>query len=234
MFHQLKPWPGAVAPTPSKQCPDHIDPPTGTGAPVNLVANAGTNQLVRGGTIVTLKATQTNSQVPASDLRFAWAQTSGPTTGVTITDANRATASFNAPVLSGTDPATVSRVFTVTITHAPSGSTAKATTTIVSNKTAKDHPIIDTFSWESRQSGTVTAAAHTELVDPAASMQIKIGNGGPQPMTKTGPGKWSYTANKTPQPASVTVQSFIGGVAVSDPVVKTGPTLSKKRREFMS
>ena len=232
VFHQLNPWPGAVAPTPIKQCPDKIDPPTGGSDPVDLVANAGTNQLVRGGTIVTLKATQTNSQIAASDLRFAWTQTSGPTTGVTITEANRATASFNAPVLVNTDPATVSQVFTVTITHAPSGSTAKATVTIVSNKTAKDHPIIDTFGWVSRQSGTVTATAHTELVDPAATMQIKIGNGGPQPMSKTGPGKWSYTANKIPQPASMTVQSFIGGVAVSDPVIKTGPSLNKKRERI--
>ena len=181
-----------------------------------------------------MRATQTNSGVATSDLTFSWTQTAGPTTGVTLTDANKATASFTAPVLISSDPATVSRNFTVTITHTGSGSTAKATVVVVANKTARDHPVVDTFTWASRQSGTVAVTAHTELVDPAATMQIRIGTGGPQSMSKTGPGKWTYTANKTPQPALVTVQSFIGGVAVSDPVVKSGATPGKRRRDLAS
>ena len=189
-----------------------------------MAANAGADQTLRGGNLVTLKAAQTAPGIRAGDLTFAWAQTAGPTAGITLTGANTATATLELPVLGNADPAQVLRSFQVTITHTPSGTKATDSIDITSDQTSKDHLVIDSFTWIPKQGGTVTV----DLADPAAIMQLRLNSGALQGVAKDGPGRYSLSARSTPQPTSVTVQSFIGNTAVSDPVTKTGTTAAKR------
>jgi hypothetical protein len=226
VFHQLNPWPGAVAPTPLKTCPDHVDPaPPGSTDPVTLIADVGTDQVVRGGVLVSLLAKQTASDINANDLAFHWTQTLGPTTDVVLSGAESSSASFEAPIPAS---GTVERNFRVLITHKPSNSTANDTIVVTTDTTSSDHPVIDTFTWVSRQSGTVSVTAHTDLIAAAASMRVSVAGGAEQTMTKVGPGRWSYTARSTPQPASVTVKSYLNNVAVGAGVTKTSVSPGKR------
>jgi hypothetical protein len=72
-------------------------------------AVSSTDRTVRGGTMVTLDGTA-SSDVDGSITAYAWQQTAG--TPVTITGADRATASFSSPPLSAEETLT----FTLTVT----------------------------------------------------------------------------------------------------------------------
>lgn len=225
VFHQLKPWPGAQAPTPSKSCPDKIDPPADddpTPPITNLVADAGTDQTVRGGLRVSLAARQTTTGVLATDLTYAWSQISGPTANVTLSSPKTPNTTFEAPIPSaGTK---VQREFMVVISH-KSGINANDTIVVETDTTSADHPVIDTFTWQSKQSGTVDVKVTTDLIAATASMKLKFGTGAEIAMVKAGPGIWSYNARSTAKPASVTVRSYLGTVAVGTGVTKTGVTV---------
>lgn len=252
VFHQLKPWPGATAPVPISVCPDKIPtatytsssstskssstsvPSAPTGTPVTppptvLTANAGVDQLIRGGTAVTLRASQSAPGFLATDLTFSWAQTSGPTTGVKLTGAATSVLSFTVPVLTTTDPATIARAFTLTITHLPSGAKSTDAVTVIADKVSVDVPIIDTFTWVAgRLGGTLTLATHTNLILPSgatgAQMEASIGGAAPVTMNRvTGsPGHFTLTQRQVPQPNGVTVVSMVGGVRLTPGTTKNG------------
>lgn len=188
------------------------------------------DQTVRGGTKVTLTATQSNPDHLARNLQYTWTQTAGSTTGVQYAGADTATYTVTVPVNDNT--ATIPRTFQVVVTDTTvPGSSATDTVIVTADKTSLDHPVVDIFTWVSRQSGTVTVTAHTDLVaDPNASMSLKFGSTAAfQKMTPvgTGQGQWTFTASKTAQPASVTVQTFIGTTALGQST-KTGLTAKKR------
>jgi hypothetical protein len=102
---QLNPWPGAVAPT----C---------AGGLIAPVANAGANQTVASGALVTLAGTATGTPVPT----FTWSQISGP--AVILSAPGSATTTFTAPL----GPVTLG--FTLTATNSKGSSTSTITITV--------------------------------------------------------------------------------------------------------
>jgi hypothetical protein len=233
IFGQLDPWPGATPPTPiSASCslpnptPTETSTATDTATPtpvaVPITANAGTDLLVRGGLRVTLSATQGLAGIPASALTYSWTQIGGPTAGITLSSSSSATTTLDTP------QGIAVREFAVTITHQPSGSTANDTVLLTTDNTSSDHIVIDTFTWVSRQSGTVNIVAHTDLVDPSATMRLRF-NGGTAEivLVKQGPGLFSYSARSTARPTSLRLISYIvppgqtAAVAVGTGIVTT-------------
>lgn len=216
---------GVAAPTPSKICPDTVTPPT-VPAGSALVVDAGANQIVRGLTIVTLTATQTNTAFDPKNLQFSWKQLD--VTDVTPSTGTSATFSFTIPI---TD--LVKRTFQVTVIDiTATTSPVTATVTVTTDNTKVDHPIIDTFTWTSKGGNVVNVVAHTELVDPAATMQLKLNNGVTQTMTRSGTGRWTFNAAKTAQPNSVTVTSLLTNVTpnkVLGTATQNGLTAKKRR-----
>lgn len=233
VFHQLSPFPG-TAPKPSKDCPDKVEvtpptpsePGTGGGEAPSFTVNAGVDQLLRGGVLVSMAGNITGTNLNSADFSYSWTQVTGSSTGVSLTGATGPSPTFTLPVLVASDAATVNRTFQLTVTHKPSGASQNDSVIITADRVSSDHPSISQFTWISSKSGTVTVLASTELVEPAAglSMQVRFNNAGPFTMTKTSPGKYSLTQTKVAQPARATVQSFVNGVAVGGGTVRTGLT----------
>ena len=104
---------------------------TVTITPVNdaPIADAGTDQSVRAGATVILTGTATD--IDDTSFTYAWSQVRG--TSATLTNANTATATLTAPIISGTSEALV---FRLTVTD-DGGATGTANTTVtVSANTA--------------------------------------------------------------------------------------------------
>ncbi|KAH9209682.1 hypothetical protein DL95DRAFT_526720 [Leptodontidium sp. 2 PMI_412] len=228
VFGQLNPWPGATAPSVAACAPPPTSTatatptdggsgtPTGTPAPISITANAGTDTTVLAGTFVSLSALQTTPNIPASDLTYAWSQIAGNTAGITIANPTSSTPSFVAPM--SALGVSQSREFRVIITHTPSGAKSNDTVVVTADRAATsfDHPIFDSLTWASRQSGTATASVRTELVDPAGSMRIIFGPvaGGVERVMTRGAvvnGKVTYTFNSRSIPTFTiaTVRSYI-------------------------
>ncbi|CAG8972965.1 hypothetical protein HYALB_00008325 [Hymenoscyphus albidus] len=231
LFGQLKPWPGSNAPVPAKT---NCQPPSATTStaptstdPIQIKADAGADVKALGGVSLLLTAKQTGDNVPDSSLTYAWTQLPGSPT-VTLTNANTANARITLPKLSG---ASVPRTFQVVITHTPSGTKTNDTVIITSfapSNNVFDHPVIDSLTWASRQSGSATAAAHSDLVDATATMTIRFSSETTErQMTRgvVGEGVVSYSfpavgARITiPRYTSATIRSYLGGAAVGGPVV---------------
>lgn len=215
IFGQLSPWPGATAPVPSiTNCapPTTTSKPPSTATPV-LSASAGSNQVVLSGVFVTLTATQLTPDVPGNELSYSWTQTLGPTLALSSTTGS--TINISPPVIAS---GSVERRFQVVITHVPSGAKANATTSVTVNRTTADHPVIDTLTWANRQSGTATAAAHTDLVDSAGSMRISFGGAAEVVMgraaTTNGQVLYTYSSRSVPRFTTATVRSYINGMLV--------------------
>jgi hypothetical protein len=90
------------------------------------IANAGPNQTVTAGTLVTLNGSgSSDPNVPALPLTFAWKQTFGP--AVTLTGATTATPTFT-PMLAG------SYVFSMTVSNGTESATASVTITVTASE----------------------------------------------------------------------------------------------------
>ncbi|EPE26368.1 hypothetical protein GLAREA_02280 [Glarea lozoyensis ATCC 20868] len=228
IFGQLSPWPGAVTPTPAvavcappATSTTATTTPTGTPEPVALTISAGTDQTVLGGVSVLLSASLIAGNVPPASLSYNWTQIAGPI--VALSASNTASIRFSAPV------AAASREFKVEITHTPSGSKANdtiAVTSVAIGQGAFDHPVIDALSWASRQSGTATANAHTDLVDSTASMRVVFnGDNVERPMVRgqvaNGQVTYAFSSRGIPRFTSATVRSYINNVLVGGPVVSS-------------
>ncbi|KAK3642306.1 hypothetical protein LTR56_010883 [Elasticomyces elasticus] len=234
LWGQLDPWPGATKPSAPSVCtaaPSPTDTGTGTAPTGSIVpiADAGTNQQVRPGSLVNLKASASNAaSFPSGDLSFAWNQTAGPT--VTLKNPTSATPSFQAPSSS----ADVTYTFKVTIKSA-SNPAADATLSsksvnITSSRTNLDIVTIDSYTWDSRQGGTITVTAHSSVVDGSVTgMTLALLNptaGAALVMTSQTGGKFTYSAKSTKQPSNgITVTSNFGGKAA-----KTTLTARRRRR----
>jgi hypothetical protein len=224
VWGQLKPWPqGSPAPTPfTTDCPPENEEPTTppTGPPV---VNAGADQTLRAGVVAVLSGTVSNSQeFPSNDLSYSWAQKTG--SPLTITGGNTAKCSFTLPNVT----AITEYELTLTVESASNGLSSNDTIKVLNDPATADIIVIDSYTWTSRQSGTISVNAHSNVVDGAARLQLILNTGAANPapinMVNAGAGRFTYNARSTNQPTGgITVQSNLGGRA-------TTTTLSQKRR----
>ncbi|KAK5140071.1 hypothetical protein LTR04_003171, partial [Oleoguttula sp. CCFEE 6159] len=244
VFGQLDPWPGASAPTPPKLCSpttatlpatsspppdtttpaDNTTPPPATPPPAEPIANAGADITQLPGVVIVLSATNTNKDVLESDLTYLWTQVSG-TPSVTLTGASVAKATFTAPAQAA--KSIITREFQVKITSKTSGKSSTDNVVVTTDNTGavQDDVVIDSYTWDSRQSGTITVTAHTNVVDGSSKLTLKLDAGAALPMTSAPGGKFTYSSSKTKKPASISVTSTYGKT-----VNRTTTTLRKMRR----
>lgn len=87
--------------------------------------------------------------------------------------------------------------------------------------------MIDSLTWASKQSGTATALAHSDLVDPAASMRVVFnGDNVERAMTRQGVNNdgivtYNFNSRSIPRFTSATIRSYVNNVAVGGPVVSS-------------
>jgi len=175
--------------------------------------------------VVTLTGKNDNAALAASDITYAWTQSSGPT--ITLIGADKATASFTAPA----SASLVTYLFTVTVKSTSAGTNSTDNVMVTNDPSIKDVVVIDSYSWASSQSGTISVTAHTNVVDGSAKLSLFLLNpnqGAAIAMTSQGGGKYSYNARSVKKPSNgITISSNLGGVTS-----KTAVTAKKRRQEF--
>jgi hypothetical protein len=174
------------------------------------VVDAGADQAVRPGVRVSLKAAVSNSaSFAANSLKYSW--TASP--HLTIVNPTAATASFVAPSV------TTSTSYTLTVTVTSGTDSATDTMIVRSDPSKADEVVIDSYSWNNRQGGTLSVTAHTNVIDGSASLSLVLNNpnaGAPLGMTASGDGKFTYSARSTKNPTNgITVNSNLKGTASS-------------------
>ncbi|KAJ4290217.1 hypothetical protein N0V90_010432 [Kalmusia sp. IMI 367209] len=223
-FGPLSPFPGPNPPAPSKTC-SPIDPTQPEAAPTATIAPFTADQ--RGGATILLIAQNNNSAISNSQLNFNWTQISPstPSASVSLTNPAQATATFTAPKLATT------LTFEVTLSLKSNTSiTSKAQVSVKVSTTAADVVVLDTYTWESRQSGTIGVTCHSNVQNgDNKAMSLWLSGGATKlAMTSTGSGKWSYSARSTKQPTNVQCVSDLGGKSA----LATAP-LRRRKRGFM-
>ncbi|KAJ9656092.1 hypothetical protein H2201_008643 [Coniosporium apollinis] len=223
VIHQLSPWPGSTAPTPSKTCPDTAPPPgspppatpstpTSPGAPaLTPVVSTSPDVSARPGVKVTLTARNTNPNIPDTDVSFSWAAGAGDPTVGTLTGANTNTLSFALPTNNGI----LVRTFLVTVTHVPSGTTATATVKVSSDSAAVDLITVDKFNWISGGGGTLTVTGHSNVVDgTATNPKLHVTTAGVASvlnMVAGANGVFTFSARNSKQPSSLFITDDLRG-----------------------
>lgn len=103
---------------------------------------------------------------------------------------------------------------------------------VTSDPAGKDDVVIDSYTWSSLQSGTISVTAHTNVADGTAKLSVSLNNptpGAAIQMTSQGGGKFSYNARSTKKPTNgVTVASNFGGSNA-----KTATSAKRKRADFV-
>ncbi|HEY6908405.1 MAG TPA: PKD domain-containing protein [Myxococcales bacterium] len=124
------------------------------------VANAGPNQTVASGALVTLDGSASTSALP---LTFAWSQTGGPL--VTLTGAATANPTFTAPIVPfNSPPATL--VFTLVVSDA-NGTSAPSSVTITVNPAPPPPPVANAGPDQAVPSGAFVTLDGSGSTDPA-------------------------------------------------------------------
>lgn len=244
-YGPLDPFPGPAPPAPSKTCsPDDIPTetptasptasPTSTPAVVEPIASAAPIALAqRVGASVILRGANTAQNIPAAELNYSWTKVSPASPSVSIQSAASPTATFTAP------PVTSDTNITLTLTVSlKSNSTIKssANVTVLVSRTAADIVALDTYTWESRQSGTISVTCTSNVVngDNKRMTLVLNGNGANTGGTRipmlagSGPGKWVYSSRSTARPTNVQCVSDLGGKSA----VVTATT-SRRRRGML-
>ncbi|KAG8625844.1 hypothetical protein KVT40_006245 [Elsinoe batatas] len=226
IWGQLKPWPlGGTAPTPfTTNCPA---PGTGGGdAPTAVTADAGADQTLRAGMVAALTGSAANSaSFPSGDLSYSWAQKTG--NPITLSGATTSKCSFTLPNIT-----TTSEFYELelTVKSASLKTTSTDIVKVTNDPSTIDTVTIDSYTYTTKQGGTVSVNAHSNVVDGSARLTIQLNNpsaGTAITMVNAGGGKFTYNARSTKQPsAGITVTSNYKGKS-------SRTTLStKKRRSF--
>lgn len=145
----LSPWPGTVA------------QPACAGAATAPVANAGTNQTVASGALVTLDGSASTGTAP---LTFAWTAPAG----ITLSPGgNNAIQTFTAPTVGANTPL----VFSLTVSNSAGSSTASVTITV----TPPGVPIVGHVAPQTVNSGApVTMNVTATSTNPTAVLSLSV------------------------------------------------------------
>ena len=234
----LNPWPDTSVPAPFKTC-DATTPTTptssapvsgGTGTPPDAPiatpsVNAGADQKVRPGVVVSLAGTVDNAaSFTPGDLTYSWVQT-GSEAKVTLTGASAATASFAVPKVT----ASISYTFELTVKSKSAGTSSTDTVVVSNNPTGPDVVTVTSYTWTNQQGGTISVTAQSNVVDGSAKLTLQLMNptaGAVLTMVDAGKGKFTYNARSTKQPsAGVKATSNFGASG-------TKATLSQKLKRW--
>jgi hypothetical protein len=238
-FGQLSPFPGANPPAPKKQCsPSDIpantpDQPTASGTPSNpstsqtlpVAAAAQFAAVQRVGALLSLAGSNTAQGLNNDQLNFNWTQTAPSTPAISITNPTQATATFTAP------PVTSETTFNFTLTVSLKSNATASSKIIVPIKispTAADVVAIDTYTWDSRQSGSISVSCSSNVRNGDNKKMTLLLNGATSiPMAVSGgSGRWAYTARNTARPGRLQCVSDLGGKSVE----RTGTQTTRRRR----
>jgi hypothetical protein len=242
-FGPLSPFPGAAPPSPSKQCSAGDIPannpttpatpttpttgnPTTPNAPVTepVAAAAQFAAVQRVGALLSLAGSNTAQGLNNDQLNFKWTQTSG-TPAITLTNPNTPTASFTAPKVT----TETSFVFELAVSLiSDTTKTSKANVTVKVSPTAPDVVAIDTYTWESRQSGSIAVSSSSNVRDGSNKKMTLLINGVTNiPMAVSGgAGRWAYTARSTARPNTLQCVSDLSGKSAQ----RTGTQTTRRRR----
>jgi hypothetical protein len=216
LFGPLDPYPGPTQP-PNPVC-SVVPPPTAT-----PTVNAGADQTLIAGALVTLSGSNTNTALVDGNLNFEWTQTGGTPLGTGVnklTNPTAKTATFIAPQQTVTYTfqlkACVKDASGASTTKCATASTKIVIQTRASNPNIKDIVTVDTFSWQSQQGGTLSVACHSNVVDgTVTSMRLTANTltGGTAAMSAVGstPGAFTFQSRSVKLPGAVTCTSNIGG-----------------------
>ncbi|KAL5433186.1 hypothetical protein PMIN07_007772 [Paraphaeosphaeria minitans] len=224
-YGPLSPFPGPTPPSPSKICSPN-DPSGPVAEPTATIAPFSADQ--RTGATIQLVVQNNNTDISNSALDFKWTQIepSGvPSASVTLQSPAAQTASFVAPKLS----AATTLKFEATISlKSDLSKTSKAQVSVRVSGTAPDIVTLDTYTWESRQSGTIGVTCHSNVANgDVKTMTLALNNNGTRlAMSSLGSGRFSYSARSTKQPTNVQCYSNLGGKSV----LLNAPT--KRKRDF--
>jgi hypothetical protein len=220
-FGVLSPFPGLAPPPPAQTC-------TGTPPPANAEPVASAAPLtadVRVGAQVLLRGSNTASGLTNNDLDFVWTKTTPANPTISIQNAASPTATFVAPSVT----ARTTFTFQVSVSlKSDATKSSTATVTVVVDPTAPDQVFVDIYTWESRQSGSLSVNCHSDVVSGAnTGMTLRLsGTTNINMLPANGPGKWAYTARSTNRPTSVQCISNLGGQSA----VVTATTSRRVRR----
>lgn len=211
-YGPLSPFPGPAPPAPSKTCsPDDIPNPSATPSVAPVASAAPIANVQRVGAQILLVASNTQQGIPSNQLVFSWSKTTPASPTISIQNAASPTATFVAPKV------TVETSFTFEVKlslKSDTSKSSKATVTVKVNPTADDVVTLDSYTWESRQSGTITVTCHSNVVNgDNKKMSLLLNNGGTTltMLTGSGPGKWTYSARSTKKPTNVQCVSDLKG-----------------------
>jgi hypothetical protein len=237
-FGPLSPFPGANPPAPSKQCSpsdiptDSPTTPTTPNAPaVDPVAAAVQFAAAqRVGALLSLTGSNTAQGLNNDQLNFKWTQSAG-TPAITLTNPNTATAGFTAPKVT----TETSFTFDLTVSlksDATKNSIAKVTVKV--SPTAPDVVTIDTYTWESRQGGSIAVSCSSNVRNGENKKMTLVVNGNTNiPMAVSGgAGRWAYTARSTARPNTLQCVSDLSGKSAQRTGTQT--TTRRKKRGVLS
>jgi hypothetical protein len=228
-YGPLSPFPGASPPAPSKTCSpgDVFDPnatPTSTPTVAPIASIAPITAAQRVGTTFSLAGTNTQPQLSANDLVYKWSQKSPSSPSASITNNASATATVLAPKVT----TETSFVFELAISlKANASMTSRANITVTINPTINDTVTMDSYTWESKQSGSIAVACSSNVVNGDNKEMVLWMNNGAQKikMTASGPGKWAYSARSTSRPSTLKGVSDLKG----ESALRTGTQTTARR-----
>lgn len=248
-YGPLSPFPGPSPPAPSKICsPSDLEPPSSSSsaapsstptngspapdtpvtAPVASVAQISTAQRV--GTNFLLVGSNSESKVSNNDLNFKWNQISPSSPSVSFTNGDSPNATVNAPKVTTETPF----VFELEVSLKSNSSvSSKANVTVKINPTIADLVTMDSYTWQSKQSGTIDVSCSSNVINgDNKKMQLWLNNGAQKldMLTQNNfKGKWVYSARSTGRPTNLKCVSDLKGESAQ----RTGQQTTSRKKRFV-
>jgi len=178
------------------------------------VANAGLDQTVNSGAIVTLRGVASDPNNPALPLTYLWTQTGGLAFPVTLSANNVLQPTFTAPIIpAGPTPGVL--VFDLKVSN--SGGAFTIDTVVVSVNPSADTVIITAVEYRT-QKQRLTVNVTDSFISPTLVLTLKGQlNWTDTPMQNLGGGLYQLVLVGVAQPSTVTVVSGLGGTATAPP-----------------